>query len=177
MAIQKLKGRLGMKKNLHEHVNIRSPLHSVARYSAARDQGFIMIIALVLTFIVALGGLAGMHSTLFAEKIVLNTQNQAAAEHLAHNVNMLALQNTAAVSSALARAEDANFNNWPTQTMDLPDMEGTAQVQVSARKVPVLGASINALSQYVVSATSDVETRGVQRNLSIGYVEIAPVAQ
>jgi len=142
-----------------------------------QDQGFIMIIALVLTFVVALGGAAGMHSTLFAEKIVLNTLNQAAAEHLAQNVNMLALQNQAAVSSALARAEDGNLNNWPTQTMNLPDMNGTADVQVSARQVPVLGSSVNALSQYIVSATSDVETRGVQRNLSIGYVEIAPVAQ
>jgi len=90
---------------------------------------------------------------------------------------MLALQNQAAVSSALARAEDGNLNNWPTQTMNLPDMNGTADVQVSARQVPVLGSSVNALSQYIVSATSDVETRGVQRNLSIGYVEIAPVAQ
>lgn len=141
------------------------------------EQGFIMIIALVLTFIIALGGLASMNSTLFSERIVNNTQNQAAAEHLAHNTSILALQDTAAVSEALQRSNDPNVQEWQTQSINFPDMNGSAEVQVQAKKVPVLGSSVNALSQFVVSARSDVETRGVQRQLSMGYVELAPAAQ
>lgn len=142
-----------------------------------RAQGFVMVIALVLTLILGLGGLAAMQSTLFSQKIVHNKQNQSAAEHLAHNVNTIALRDSIIISEALRQADTTNAQNWPTQSLSFPDISGTASVEVKALKLPLLGSSLKALNQYVVTANSDVEAHGVKRRLSIGHIEIAPSNQ
>jgi Tfp pilus assembly protein PilX len=136
--------------------------------------GFVLVIALALSVIVGILVFSSAHLMISSQRIAQNTQNQSEAEQLALNAAVVALDDASAIAQAIDQSSNSNAADWPIQNVTLPGLNGRAKVEISAKRTPVLGNSLNALDRYLVIATSDVTQNGVAREIVISYADVGP---
>lgn len=137
--------------------------------------GFVLVIALVLSAIMAVFVFASASTVLSSQRIAHNTELQNSAEQWAFNAAVVGFDDQASINRAVELAANEGVANWPQPPVTLNGFDGTVDVEITAKRRPILGVSLNALDRYLVTVTSEVEHNGVTRRVSLGYTDLGPV--